>query len=88
MTENVRAALLLVARGEAPLGIVYETDAKIEPAVKVVGVFPDEGDVDDPNRPGVDELCDSGCDFSFELVSGEADEHVVDGADLFHVALL
>jgi molybdate transport system substrate-binding protein len=29
------------ARGEAPLGIVYETDAKIEPAVKVIGVFPD-----------------------------------------------
>ena len=28
MAENVRAALVLVARGEAPLGIVYETDAK------------------------------------------------------------
>ena len=41
MTENVRVALRLVARGEAPLGIVYETDAKVEPAVKVVGVFPD-----------------------------------------------
>jgi molybdate transport system substrate-binding protein len=40
MTENVRAALALVARGEAPLGIVYETDAKIEPNVKVVGTFP------------------------------------------------
>ena len=40
MAENVRAALALVARGEAPLGIVYETDAKIEPNVKIVGAFP------------------------------------------------
>ena len=42
MTANVRAALVLVARGEAPLGIVYSTDAKVEPGVKVVGVFPDD----------------------------------------------
>jgi hypothetical protein len=40
MTANVRAPLAYVARG-APLGIVYATDAKIEPSVKVVGVFPD-----------------------------------------------
>jgi len=40
MTENVRAALTLVARGEAALGIVYATDAKAEPSVKVIGVFP------------------------------------------------
>jgi molybdate transport system substrate-binding protein len=38
--ENVRAALLLVARGEAPLGIVYQTDATAEPGVKIVGAFP------------------------------------------------
>jgi molybdate transport system substrate-binding protein len=38
--ENVRAALVLVARGEAPLGIVYRTDALAEPAVKIVGTFP------------------------------------------------
>ena len=40
--ENVRAALALVSRGEAPLGIVYETDAAAEPGVKVIGVFPDD----------------------------------------------
>jgi molybdate transport system substrate-binding protein len=40
--ENVRAALLLVARKEAPLGIVYRTDAAAEPNVKVVGTFPEE----------------------------------------------
>jgi len=39
MTANVRAALALVARGDAPLGIVYATDAKVEPAVKVIGMF-------------------------------------------------
>ena len=38
--ENVRAALFLVARGEAPLGIVYQTDAKVEPGVRIVGIFP------------------------------------------------
>jgi molybdate transport system substrate-binding protein len=40
MAESVRAALTLVARGEAVLGIVYATDAKVEPGVKVVGAFP------------------------------------------------
>jgi len=38
--DNVRAALALVARGETPLGIVYETDALAERSVTVAGVFP------------------------------------------------
>jgi molybdate transport system substrate-binding protein len=38
--DNVRAALALVERGAAPLGIVYATDARASPKVKVVGVFP------------------------------------------------
>jgi molybdate transport system substrate-binding protein len=38
--ENVRAALLLVSRGEAPLGIVYETDAAADPNVRIVDAFP------------------------------------------------
>jgi len=37
--ENVRATLALVSRGEAPLGIVYQTDADSDKAVKIVGTF-------------------------------------------------
>lgn len=39
--ENVRAALALVARGEALFGIVYETDAAAEPGVRIAGTFPE-----------------------------------------------
>lgn len=38
--ESVRAALALVSRGAAPLGVVYATDARADPGVRVVGVFP------------------------------------------------
>jgi len=37
---NVRVALKLVTRGDAPLGIVYTTDAKVSPGVKIIGTFP------------------------------------------------
>lgn len=40
--ENVRVALVVVEAREAPLGVVYATDAKVSSEVKVVGEFPDE----------------------------------------------
>jgi molybdate transport system substrate-binding protein len=39
--ENVRAALAFIARGEVPLGIVYQTDAQVEKKVRIVDVFPE-----------------------------------------------
>jgi molybdate transport system substrate-binding protein len=41
-TDNVRAALALVERGEAPLGIVYATDALVSTRVRLVDTFPAE----------------------------------------------
>jgi molybdate transport system substrate-binding protein len=41
LAENVRAALALVERGEAPLGIVYSTDARASKGVQVVAEFPE-----------------------------------------------
>jgi molybdate transport system substrate-binding protein len=40
--ENVRVALEYVAGGEAPFGVVYATDAKVAPSVKVAGIFPEK----------------------------------------------
>jgi len=65
--ENVRAALLLVSKGEAPYGIVYQTDAIADPGVKVVGTFPEDshspivypiGITADSNNPDADAYVD------------------------------
>jgi molybdate transport system substrate-binding protein len=40
--ENVRAALILVSRGEAPIGIVYQTDAASDRQVAIIGMFPED----------------------------------------------
>ena len=40
--DDVRAALALVERGEAPLGIVYATDARVTEGVRVIGTFPED----------------------------------------------
>jgi len=39
--DNVRSAMMFVARGESPLGIVYTTDALVDPKVRIVDTFPD-----------------------------------------------
>ncbi|WP_328717266.1 molybdate ABC transporter substrate-binding protein [Halomonas elongata] len=40
--DNVRAALALVERGEAPLGVVYRTDAEASDGVRLLGLFPSD----------------------------------------------
>ncbi len=73
-TENVRVALALVARGEAPLGIVYASDAKAEPDVRIVGRFPQQSHV--PIRYPVARIASSqhraAEDFRAFLLSDEA----------------
>jgi molybdate transport system substrate-binding protein len=39
--DNVRSAMMFVARGEVPLGIVYTTDARVDPKVRIVDTFPE-----------------------------------------------
>ncbi len=69
-TDNVRAALALVARGETPLGVVYATDAAAEPDVRVVYRVP-EGMHDPIVYPALP-LTDAGAPFMAFLQGAEA----------------
>lgn len=69
-TDNVRAALALVTRGEAPLGLVYATDAAAEPGVRVVYRVP-EG-MHDPIIYPAAALTDAGAPFMAFLQGAEA----------------
>jgi molybdate transport system substrate-binding protein len=40
--EDIRAALAYVSRGEAPLGVVFDTDARLDKGVAIIGTFPAE----------------------------------------------
>lgn len=77
--DNVRAALALVATGEAPYGIVYATDAAAEDNVSVVGTFPADsyppiiypaalltGAADDADRAFFEALSGAGAKAAFE----------------------
>ena len=65
--DNVRAALALVALGEAPLGVVYATDAAAEPDVTVIGIFPE--DSHDPILYPVAALADSANPLTADLLN-------------------
>lgn len=69
-TDNVRAALALVALGEAPLGVVYATDAAAEPDVRVVYRVPER--MHDPIIYPAAALTDAGAPFMAFLQGGEA----------------
>lgn len=65
--DNVRAALALVALGEAPLGVVYATDAAAEPDLTVIGTFPE--DSHDPILYPLAALADSANPLTVDLLN-------------------
>ncbi|SEK49898.1 molybdate transport system substrate-binding protein [Roseovarius nanhaiticus] len=69
-TDNVRSALALVARGEAPLGVVYATDAAAEEGVRTLYAVPQE--MHDPITYPLAELTDAGADLATFLRGAEA----------------
>ncbi len=71
-TDNVRAALVLVAQGAAPLGIVYASDAVAEPRVQILYEIPPETHA--PIRYPAAALTDAGRPFLTYLTTAQATE--------------
>lgn len=69
-TDNVRAALALVAQGAAPLGIVYASDALAEPRVKILYTIP--SDTHSPIRYPAAAVTDAGRPFLTHLTTAQA----------------
>ena len=69
MAEDVRAALRLVARGEVPLGIVYETDAEIETGCENYRRLSRQYPRSDHLSGGVKSKCQIGCGAIFFVLA-------------------
>jgi molybdate transport system substrate-binding protein len=74
--ENVRAALLLVSRGETPLGIVYRTDALADTGVAIVGQFPNSSHAPIIYPAALTSTSGAGADKALAFLSGTAARQV------------
>lgn len=70
--DNVRAALMYVARGETPLGIVYATDAAVEPRVRIVDTFPESSHPPIAYAVAAVRTADVGAQSFLDFLRGEA----------------
>ncbi|MGC3980971.1 MAG: molybdate ABC transporter substrate-binding protein [Steroidobacteraceae bacterium] len=75
--ENVRAALAFVDRGEAPLGIVYESDALIDAKVRVVDVFPEDSHPRITYPMAVTKTGQAGAQAFLDFVRGDAGQKLL-----------
>jgi molybdate transport system substrate-binding protein len=69
--ENVRVALEYVARGEAPYGIVYATDAKAAPKVRLAGIFPESSHAAIVYPAGLTKSASAGAKAFLDFLAGQ-----------------